>query len=304
MFDDLKAYFYEDVVASYEECRDVMRLQNTGRSRLIRKAVVAASALYHFREHLDNGLHDQYDFSREKISQICPDYDLLGNIANCSKHAKINRNSPLVDNAENMAECNVITFYKDENGEYQNIEKEVHVKLNDGSTREMFEILTNVINFWFRHLRSIGFIDIEHQYPLPDRNQLKMRNECTGTRMDIEIISGVRFQQNLLFKKYNYETEKVEPVDLTGCKIRGSIYKPKLVFEFEITDNTTGETFMKEIALSDEESQQYALLSSDKEIEEFRQVICNNHKNEIQDALREFEKIRNDQSVIEIKPES
>ena len=107
-----------------------------------------------------------------------------------------------------------------------------------------------------------------------------------------------------LFKKYNYETEKVEPVDLTGCKIRGSIYKPKLVFEFEITDNTTGETFMKEIALSDEESQQYALLSSDKEIEEFRQVICNNHKNEIQDALREFEKIRNDQSVIEIKPES
>lgn len=287
MFDDLKAYFYEDVVASYEECRDVKRLQKTGRSRLIRKAVVAASALYHFREHLENGLHDQHDFSREKISQICPDYDLLGNIVNCSKHATINRNSPLVDKAENMAEYNVITFYKDEKGEYQNIENEVHVKLNDGSTREMFEILTNVINFWFRHLRLIGVIDIEHQYPLPDRKQPKMRNECTGTRRDIEIISGVRFQQNLLLKKYNYETGKVEPVDLTGCQIRGEIHGPTTAFELVIANNTTGETFKKEIALSDEEIQQYAMVSSDEEKKSFQQTMCNNHKDEIQDALRE-----------------
>ena len=76
VFDDLRAYFYENVVATFNAYFEVKRNGLYGASRDLRAAIVAATALYHLREHIPTA-HQE---SRAELAQICPDYDLLGDI--------------------------------------------------------------------------------------------------------------------------------------------------------------------------------------------------------------------------------
>jgi len=73
MFDDLNAYFYENVVASFEEYISTKKSNKSGRSRDLRIAVNAASALFHLREHLP----DSNQLSEKEIELLCPDYKII-----------------------------------------------------------------------------------------------------------------------------------------------------------------------------------------------------------------------------------
>src|SRR5262245_11609619 len=90
MFDDLATYFFENVVRSFEEYLDIKNSGRVGRSRDIRAAVNAAAPLYHLREHLPPSLA----LSHASVSNHCPDYSLLGDIVNASKHFLLTRGSP------------------------------------------------------------------------------------------------------------------------------------------------------------------------------------------------------------------
>jgi len=286
MFDDLAAYFYENVVASYEEYRDERKLSKAGCSKDTKKAVVAATALYHLREHLPSSPKHSWI----SICEKCPDYALLGDIANVAKHHKLVKGTPKLLSADQINEQIIITKYQDEQGEYQTIEKSVQIHLSDGSVRDAFEVLTNVMNFWFNYLNSIGVINKPHHYPIPLDKQPKSRDECTGSRMDMEMIGGVRFHQNIKLRKYNYESEKVEPIDLTGCKVEARIYEPKYEMEIALTDNATGTTVNKIVQLTREESQQFIALATDAEKDEFKRKILFLHINAVRESMAETQK--------------
>ena len=86
MFDDLTAYYHENVVASFIEYLDICNDGVAGRSRDLRAALAAASALFHLREHLPTG-----SLSRTDVERFCPDYALLGDVVNASKHKALHR---------------------------------------------------------------------------------------------------------------------------------------------------------------------------------------------------------------------
>lgn len=52
MFDDLHAYFYENVRVAYREFKERLAEPRAGRSIDLRLAVGACEALFHLREHL------------------------------------------------------------------------------------------------------------------------------------------------------------------------------------------------------------------------------------------------------------
>ena len=56
MFDNLAVTFYNNVVAAYDEYVAHRDLPEAGRDKHLRTAVAAATALYHFREHLPASL--------------------------------------------------------------------------------------------------------------------------------------------------------------------------------------------------------------------------------------------------------
>jgi hypothetical protein len=128
MFDDLAAYYHENVVASFAEYRDICNDGIAGRSRDLRAALNAASALFHLREHLPGT-----PLSRADVERFCPDYALLGDVVNASKHKALNGNTPhgapLVADAENLAEQIASIEYEDEAGTYLYVQKSVGGKI-------------------------------------------------------------------------------------------------------------------------------------------------------------------------------
>jgi len=265
MFDDLATYFYENVVTPFKEYLDEKKSCKVGRSRDLKLALMTASALYHLREHLPPANR----LSWTKVTAECADYALLGDVVNASKHRVLTKGTPLITNATQIFEQTVVTEYQDEIGQYRYIDKIVVIELSDGSQRNLLDVMANVMNFWQYYLHSIGIIAETRNYSFPP-HEPKSRAECEENRLDLEIVQGLPFKDILCLKRFNYEKNVVEPIDLTGCKVSGSIYElPKQEFVLNITNNITGEEISKTVSLSMEESNIIASLATEDEKQDY-----------------------------------
>ena len=264
MFDDLAAYYHENVVASFVEYRDICNDGVAGRSRDLRAALDAASALFHLREHLPGTLP-----SRAEVERLCPDYALLGDVVNASKHKALSSSTPhgapLVTDAGNLLEQIAFIEYEDDAGTYRYVQKSVVVKVSDGSERDLLEILTSVINFWEGHMLSLGVLSKARAFTHDSGIRYRSRSECEANRLTFEIAQGQRFHQNMRLLRFNETTGRAEPIELTGSKVRFQIYKPKYDIELSLTHDASGKTFKTEITLTEEESVIVSHMSSDEE---------------------------------------
>lgn len=66
---------------------------------------------------------------------ICPDYALLRDVVNASKHRHLTRGGEQIVSADSIRELLVVTTYQDEQGEYRNAAKSIEITLIDGTTR-------------------------------------------------------------------------------------------------------------------------------------------------------------------------
>ena len=214
---------------------------------------------------------------------LCPDYKIIGNITNASKHKVIDRKKPLISKASQLKEVTFITTYTDEQGDYRFIEKEVTAELENGSKRLVSELLTNAMNFWQSYLHSIGVIKKPHFYQLNSKKLPIPREQAGNGQLDIEIIRGVRYTNAMCLQKYNYEKGIIEPTDLTGCTITGGIYKPNYEVALSLTKNATGETLSTTVFLNEEKSQEVLRLQTEAD----KQTFVNSLP-EVQEALRKM----------------
>ena len=265
MFDDLNAHFHEQVVTLYMRYRETREHSKAGVSKDLLAGVAAANALYLFREHLPAS----HMMSRADVAAQCPDYDLLGDIANASKHRELTRGTPKVTRAESMYEQVVVTEYSDEQGIFTDARKVVNVKLDDGTERELFDIVTNVINFWGNALAAWGILQSYKPFPapLPPGSGAISRDAAHG--MDLEMIRGVRFKMHMRLQRFNPAKGHAEPLDLTGCKLSFGIYEPKFVLDGGFIDARTGEKRTFSIPLTQEQVGAIEALQSDDEKQAF-----------------------------------
>ena len=279
MFDDLAAYYHENVVSSYVAYREISKDGVAGRSRDLREALSAANALFHLREHLPAG-----GPSRRQIENLCFDYALLGDVVNASKHKSLTSNtphgSPLVNDAASLSEQILLIEYEDDTGDYRYSAKAVAVKLNNGTERNLLEVLTNVINFWEQHMTSLGILEESRTFKYDDPIRSRTRSECEENQLDFELVQGHRFRQSMRMLRFNNETGQAEPIDLTGSKLSFNIYRPKFHIAISLKHEVSGKEFKKTITLSEDDSIELSRLSSDAE----KQAFVNNLP-EAQDAL-------------------
>ena len=227
MFDDIHAYFYESVLETYREYVGIKSSSQARPKELKRAAVNMASILYHLREQVPGELKKH----RNALSQREPNYSLIGDIANVSKHKTIDRNSPRITDAENIFEAVVITQYRDDQGPYDHITKSVFATLDDKTTVDLHLVIVSVLNMWLEEFEQAGIIDHIQPFSLHS-NRLPQRGEGLGNA-SITSIAGVRINQTFKFQKYNYETKNIELIDLTDWRFEGRIYERK----YDITLN-------------------------------------------------------------------
>jgi hypothetical protein len=265
MFDDLATHFYEHVVRSLEDYLSVKNSGVAGRSRDIHTAINAATPLYHLREHLPS----PFELKWETVNSRCPDYSLLGDIVNASKHSTLTRENPQIANATQIFELLVNTEYKDKQGPFFSVEKLVMVKLANGMEKDVLEVLVNVMNFWQDYLHSIGSIQRSLKYTVPVVAQPRLRADCDLAHMDFEAVQGLQFKQIHRLQIFNYATGKVELRDMTGKHIRFTVSKPAepAVLDLTLQNEPLGKQFKRKITLSAKESAELARLqdSQDKQ---------------------------------------
>lgn len=288
--EELRAYFYNDVFMAYHRYREMKDKPVMKKSMDRRAAINAAVALYHFREHLP----DVHRRSRAQLSSLCPDYGLLGDIVNAAKHNVLSRGSPQITKADDIYEIYVSTRYKDEEGEYNHLHKLVEVKLFDGSVRDVFEILTNVVNLWHDELHRIGAM--ERREPIQVGMQGIILREDACQTIELGITKELQWKQNFKIQKYNYETNKIEPIDLSDAsEIRFTIKKPQK-YEIVLSDNL-GNKIIKMLELTIDQSVELNLIPDEDQRDQFlwtvaeEQGIVEQMKNELIEILaREADK--------------
>jgi hypothetical protein len=267
MYDDVAALFREDVLAAFNIYLDTRKNGVSGKSQDLRTAVDAATALYHFREHMPAAVKKTW----QEVVRLCPDFQLLGDVVNVSKHHLLTRGAPQVLSADQMHECLVSTEYEDENGPYRHAEKKVFVTLGSGLERDLLEILISVMNFWLRELAALGMIEPEPGYSMPQPIEPRPRSECS--QVGLEVVQGWRFKQQFRLQKYNYKLMRVEPIDLSNAdKIEFTVRKPaapKFEVNLFLRDEQTGQTLTSPIALTEDEALQLASLQSESERQRF-----------------------------------
>jgi hypothetical protein len=266
MFDDLVAQYHEGVVAAFLEYRTVATDGVAGRSRDLRRAMEAATVLFHFREHLPGPPN------RAEVEAQCPEYALLGDMVNATKHKVVDRNTPhgppLVRSATNLFERLVSIEYIVEEGSYRVVEKVVVVALTDKSERNVLEVLTRVVNHWEERLHALGLLKEARNFRFDDPIRYRSRQQCQGQRISFEVVQGHRFQYQMQVLRFDNEMQRALPVDMTGATVKATIRKPSFDFEVILRHEATGLELRRKVDLSDDECAELAMLDSDAEREE------------------------------------
>lgn len=280
MFDDLKVYFYENVLDTYQKYLRIRRSAKLGKSNDLKAVLNISSILYHLREHLPVSRRKSYN----DLVALCPDYEIIRDIVNLSKHKTITRYVPRISNPDNIKEMLIFSAYKDKNGEYWHTTKSVFAKLDDGSEKDLFEVITNVMNMWLKEFEEMGIIT--HVEPFPFHvKKIPFRSQCG--KMDITLINKLRVRLNGIFQRYNYETGSYDPVDMSGKQLNFNIHKNECTIELKITDKQNGEEKTIDIKVDDSQlTKLRQLKSTEKKVELFLQLakeqgkITDYHKTE------------------------
>jgi hypothetical protein len=232
MFDNINAYFIENILIPFKDYLRLKEKDEIGLSLDLRTAINLATNLYHLRENLPKSIQ----LSRNAQSKICKDYSLLGDIVNCSKHREIDRNNPQISNSENIYEQIVITEYKDKEGPYYIKEKTIVVKLDNEQERDLHDILENVMNMWLIEFEKHKITKYIKPFQLKT-NSIPKRN-VAQKKFDINHMQNLRLNKKFKVQKYNYDTESIEPVDLTNSKVAFNVYEPEFIVDLEIIEKT------------------------------------------------------------------
>jgi len=264
MFSDLKKYFVENVLVTYQDYAKIRNSHKVGKSNDLKTALNVATILYHLHEHLPQDQNKKF----QEYLTICPDYELLRDIVNLSKHKTITRYTPKISNLDNIYELVINTMYNDRKGEYWDTKKSVFIKLDDGSERDLFEVITNVLNMWLSEFEHLGII--KHIKPFSFTSNGNPKRSQSSKKLDITVIQGLPFKHRIKVQKFNYEKGLIEPLDLSSGRAEFRILRPMYTIELKLKNNKSGDERSFEIKVDEEQLKKLnRLRTSEKKIEYF-----------------------------------
>ncbi len=212
---DFSAYFYNQVLLPYHEFKQSIFNREIGNQKDKRLALAAAVQLYHLREYLPPNI----SISDKQIAEIVPDFDLLGAIANASKHNILNnkRWKKYIRGSDSIEEIMIICYFEDDDGQYSHAEKTVIVNLVDGSTRDLLYVLTNVMNMWIELLSQLGLIDSRELFSFPSRYPV---SRADASSIKLTQTRGQPLNFNIMGQRYDYQESKFVAIPIREGKIK------------------------------------------------------------------------------------
>lgn len=114
----------------------------------------------------------------------------MADIANVAKHRELTGKTPhgppLISKADQLSEVLAITSYEDVEGEYRGFTKEVRACLNTGSSVNVMEVVTKVLNYRHQYLVSAGIEGTPKTFVFDDGSGYRNRRVCqTGPCQEV-----------------------------------------------------------------------------------------------------------------------
>ncbi len=262
MFTNARKFYIESVLPSYDDFIEHRASNDWGENQLLRKGIIAASALFHLREHIPIEIQP----SKNSLKSRCPDYGIIGDITNVSKHQNISRDNPQITKASQIYENLRLIMFKDEMGTYFAPQLEVYVKLDNGTEIKLINILYTVMSMWRDVLDELNIIKEDQLKPLTV-DALISRDEANIRGANMQVREGEDYQFGFRMQKYNYEKNIIEPMDASEMDVEIQIHQlPKTAtVHFQVTDPALGVNLGLDfdIPLSEEQAQKYIKLDDE-----------------------------------------
>lgn len=167
----------------------------------------------------------------------------------------------------------MMTHYEDAEGTYHHAEKEVTIQLRDGSLRDMKTVLRAVLTMWITEFKVRGLLQ-RVESPKLEAHVIHPRSTTSGAApMTLTIQQGLRFKRSFRRQKFNYETEEIEPIDITGHTYKFAIYKP-VDADIVMTNNRTGQKIEGTVQLSAEETIHWRALKTEDDRKAFEATLA------------------------------
>ncbi|MEF8731641.1 MAG: hypothetical protein V5B40_06935 [Candidatus Accumulibacter meliphilus] len=283
MFETLNSYFYYTVVADYLAYLEARKSKPFGSSYDLRAALVAATSLYHFREHLPTS----HKLSVSEASLRCPDYGIVQDVSNVAKHRELNKGAPRVRRVEDIVELMVSVAYEDDAGTYFDVDKIVVIRLEDGSELDVPEALTNVINFWGGFLVDIGARSTYKPFPRIERPGAIHVPRDKARTVDMEMVKGLQFRAAIRPMRFNPALGRAEPIDLSQfSKARMNVRRRRLSTDVFLTDPVTAIEYKTTLELDENETERLEALQTKEEHEAFLRQLIDERKFELEMTLK------------------
>jgi len=272
MFVNARKYYVENVLPSYQDFIEHRESNDWGENQLLRKGIVAATSLFHLREHIPTNIQP----SKANLKSQYPDYRLIADIANVSKHHELTCNNPQISNASQIYESLRLIEFTDKQGEYVVPQLEVYVKLDNGTEIKLINILYNVMSIWLDVLDNLGIINQKPLEPLKNDFPIS-REEANKRRANLRIRQGEEYQWQFRIEKYNYNKRITESIDLTGKSIQFRIRElpENAPISIHIANPGIGVDFEVDfdIPLSKEQAKHYIILCGSEKEEFLKELM-------------------------------
>jgi hypothetical protein len=280
MFDDLGALFMNSVIAAHDEYVIKRDERKSGRDQHLRAAIGLATALFHIREHLPAQLAK----SRRDIEAACPDYRLIADVANATKHAQVERRTPqgtsLIASADDVQEVVAITLFEDAQGIYSDFQTLIMAKCSDGTKRNLDLALTNALNFWSGFLSQAGIVTYP-QVPVPLTPGVRFIQRKDTKSVEFDVLNTIRFRSNMQILKFDATKGYAEPMDLKDAQIVMRVFKPRpIIVDITVSIPQQGEVTVP-IELSDAQTINFYRLKMETDKQAFMKAIFEERANEI-----------------------
>lgn len=263
MFETPRQFVVQNVLPNYRAFFDHRREGAWGQSQLLRLAINACVALYHLREHLPTRPTDH------ALEARCPDYALVRDITNVAKHRKLTQGTPRISTAEQLTEFLTSTQYTDTDGDYWCPRVDVEVRLDDGSVRDLAEIIHGVMVMWCHELDRLGIIAL--RLPTDDITDMHVpRAEAASRRSALQLTAGEAAKLQIRMRRFDYTANASQPLDLTGCKVEMVFYAPPKSVPIQLRLSKEGFPDVAvdyDVPLSEAQGLEYMRLRGDREQE-------------------------------------
>lgn len=278
MFENPRKYYFENVIPSYLDFIEHRKSNEWGQEQLLRKGIIAATSLFHFREHIPENIRP----TKSQLKRQYPEYGLVGDITNASKHNVISHDSPLISSANQICEEMRLIFFADNDGKYLAPQLEIVVRLDNGTEFLLVKILFNVLVMWDQILDNLGIVKRAIRSPI-NINEIISREQANCRRSNLVIMKGEDQKLKYQIQELNNITGEIIDLDITGMKFElviGSLPESVLIhltFEKQDVDKRIEIDF--DVPLTNEQSMEYVELKGIKEKNDFiREIILTNSK--------------------------